>query len=209
MPQIPVYNQEGKEAGTLELSKAVFGVPVKEALVAEVALAQQANSRTSIAHTKMRGDVRGGGRKPWKQKGTGRARQGSIRSPQWRGGGIVFGPRSLRNFTVKINKKTRQAVLRMVLSDKVANQKLVVIDILPQDGKTKTMAMVRRALPGAGRKALVVLDTKDEPVIRAFANVPRTVTIAARSLNVVELLRHEYIIASKSAIAAIESVYAS
>ncbi|MEK7102192.1 MAG: 50S ribosomal protein L4, partial [Patescibacteria group bacterium] len=177
MPQVPVYNQAGKEAGTLELSKAVFGVRVKEALVTEVTLAQQANSRTAIAHTKMRGDVRGGGKKPWKQKGTGRARQGSIRSPQWRGGGVVFGPRSARNFSVKINKKTRQAVLRMVLSDKVVNKKLIVIDLLPQDGKTKTMAVVRRVLPGAGRKARVVLDTKDEPIIRAFANVPRTVTI--------------------------------
>lgn len=208
MPQVPVYNQEGKTAGVLELSKAVFGVPVKEQLVADVALAQQANKRVSIAHTKMRGDVRGGGRKPWKQKGTGRARQGSIRSPQWRGGGIVFGPRSNRSFTVKINKKTRQIALRMVLSDKVANQKLIVVDTLPQDGKTKTMAVVRRALPGAGRKALVALDTKDTLTLRALANVPRTVTIAARSLNVVDLMRYEYIIAPKSAIAAIESVYA-
>lgn len=208
MPQVAVYNYDGKEIGVLELSKAVFGVPVKEQLVADVALAQQANKRVSIAHTKMRGDVSGGGKKPWKQKGTGRARQGSIRSPQWRGGGVVFGPRSERSFTVKINKKIRQTALRMVLSDKVANKKLVVVDLFPQDGKTKTMAVVRRVLPGAGRKALIVLDAKDALTLRALANVPRTVTIAARSLNVVDLMRHEYIIAPKSAIAAIESVYA-
>ena len=203
-----MYNHEGKETGTLKLSTAVFGVPVKELVVAEAARAQQANSRAVIAHTKMRGDVRGGGRKPWKQKGTGRARQGSIRSPQWRGGGVIFGPRSDRSFAVKVNKKIRQTALRMVLSDKVAAQKFVVVDGLPTDAKTKTMAAVRRALPGAGRSALVVLGEKNDAFIRAFCNVPRTATQSARSLNVVDLLRSEYIIAPKEAVTVIESVYA-
>lgn len=208
MPKVAVYNHEGKETGTLELSKAVFGVPIKEQIVAAVVRGEETNRRQPIAHTKMRGDVRGGGRKPWKQKGTGRARQGSIRSPQWRGGGVIFGPRSERSFAVKINKKVRQAALRMVLSDKAADHKFVVVDGLPIDGKTKTMAAVRRALPGAGRPALVVLGAKNDAVIRGFRNVPRTATQSARSLNVVDLMRYEYIITSKDAIAVIESVYA-
>lgn len=208
MPAVALYNHEGKEVGTLELSKAVFGVPVKEEVVAAVAAGMQTNRRQPIAHTKMRGEVRGGGKKPWKQKGTGRARQGSIRSPQWRGGGIIFGPRSERSFTVKINKKVRQAALRMVLSDKAADGKFVVIDGLPTDGKTKTMVAVRKALPGAGRPALVVLGAKDDAVIHGFSNVPRTETQSARSLNVVDLLRYEYVIAPKDAVTVIESVYA-
>lgn len=208
MPQVSVYNHEGKETGTLDLSKAVFGVPIKELIVAEAAHAQEANSRIVTAHTKTRGEVRGGGRKPWKQKGTGRARQGSIRSPQWRGGGVIFGPRSNRSFAVKINKKIRQAALRMVLSDKVNERKFVVVDGLPADAKTKTMAAVRRALPGAGRPALVVLGEKNDAFIRAFRNVPRTATQSARSLNVVDLMRYEYIITSKDAVSVIESVYA-
>lgn len=208
MPAVALYNHEGKEVGTLELSKAVFGVPVKETVVAAVAAAMQTNRRQPIAHTKMRGEVRGGGKKPWKQKGTGRARQGSIRSPQWRGGGIIFGPRSERSFAVKINKKVRQAALRMVLSDKAADGKFVVIDGLPTDGKTKTMVAVRKALPGAGRPALVVLGAKDEAVIRGFSNVARTETQSARSLNVVDLLRYEYVIVPKDAVTVIESVYA-
>lgn len=192
----------------MELSPAVFGVSVKETVVAEAARAQAANSRVAVAHTKLRGEVRGGGRKPWKQKGTGRARQGSIRSPQWRGGGIIFGPRSERNFAVKVNKKVRQVALRMVLSDKVKSQKLVVVDALPADGKTKTMVAVRRALPGAGRGALVVLTNKDAAVMRALVNIPRTSIMSARSLNVVDLLRHEYMIVPQSAIETIVSVYA-
>lgn len=208
MSKVAVYNFEGKEVGTLELSKAVFGVPVKAELVAAVVGGMQTNRRQPIAHTKTRGEVRGGGRKPWKQKGTGRARQGSIRSPQWRGGGIIFGPRSERSFVVKINKKVRQAALRMVLSDKASDGKFVVVDGLPTDGKTKTMTAVRKALPGAGRPALVVLGAKDDAVIRGFRNVARTATQSARSLNVLDLLRYEYVIVSKDAVSVIESVYA-
>ncbi len=208
MPIISVYNHEGKEIEKLEVSRDVFGVTVKEQLVAEAAFAQRAASRVARAHTKTRGEVRGGGKKPWKQKGTGRARQGSIRSPQWRGGGIIFGPLKERVFSVKINKKVRQAALRMVLTDKVASERLIVIDALPVEGKTKQMVAVRKALPGAGRKTMVVLNQKTDGVIRALRNVPRTDVIGARNLNVLDVLTHEYIMVEKSAIPVIESLYA-
>ncbi|MBI4098660.1 MAG: 50S ribosomal protein L4 [Candidatus Magasanikbacteria bacterium] len=208
MPQVSVYNHEGKTLETLEVSAKVFGVPVKEQVVAEAVFAQQAEHRVARAHTKTRGEVRGGGKKPWKQKGTGRARQGSIRSPQWRGGGIIFGPLKERVFAVKINKKVRQAALRMVLSDKVLSERLIVIDALPAEGKTKQMVAVRKALPGAGKKAMVVLNQKTDAVIRALSNVPRTDVMGARNLNVRDVLQHEYLIVEKSAISVIESLYA-
>lgn len=208
MPKVSVYNQEGKAVETLELSKQVFGVPVKEQVVAEAAFAQRAARRVARAHTKTRGEVRGGGKKPWKQKGTGRARQGSIRSPQWRGGGVIFGPRSERVFAVKINKKVRQAALRMVLTDKVLSERFIVIDALPAEGKTKQMVAMRKALPGAGKKTMVVLNQKADTVIRALRNVPRTDVVGARSLNVLDALVHEYVIVEKSTIPVIESLYA-
>jgi len=208
MPKISVYNHEGKAVETLELSAQIFGVPVKEQVVAEAVFAQEAAHRVARAHTKTRGEVRGGGKKPWKQKGTGRARQGSIRSPQWRGGGVIFGPRSQQVFAVKINKKVRQAALRMVLTDKVLSERLIVIDALPADGKTKQMVAVRKALPGAGKKTMIVLNHKTDGVIRALRNVPRTDVMGARNLNVRDVLKHEYVMVEKSAIPIIESLYA-
>ncbi|KAA0205979.1 50S ribosomal protein L4 [Candidatus Uhrbacteria bacterium] len=128
MPNVSIYSQDGKSVGEMSLPEAYFGVKAKPKLVHEVLVAQQANRRKAVAHTKNRGEVSGGGKKPWKQKGTGRARQGSIRSPQWVGGGIVFGPRAERNFSVKVNRKAKQKALFMALSDKVANKSLLVIE---------------------------------------------------------------------------------
>lgn len=208
MAHVSVYNSLGKEIEKLNVSDAVFAVKIKESVVAEAALAQQSNRRVAIADTKMRGEVRGGGIKPWKQKGTGRARHGSIRSPLWKGGGVTFGPTSDRSFLKKINKKTRQAALRMVLSDKVKEQKLIVIDALPSTGKTKDMALVRKALPGAGKRMMIALDKRVDAVTRTLANMPRTDVQSARSLNVVDLLAHEYILIEKSTVSVIESLYA-
>ena len=140
MPSVSIYNFEGKVVGTRELPAAVFGVPVKPGLLQQAVTAQQANRRVAIAHTKTRGEVRGGGRKPWKQKGTGRARHGSIRSPIWIGGGITFGPRSNRNFTLKINHKVRRRALLMSLSAKVAEAALMVVDDVKPVGKKSKQA---------------------------------------------------------------------
>ncbi len=185
---IPVYNAQGKEIEQLQVADGVFGVDVKEHIVAEVMHAQRAAGRTVLAHAQERSEVRGGGRKPWRQKGTGRARAGSTRSPLWKGGGVTFGPRKDRNFAVKVNKKVKKAALKMVLSDKASSGQLVVVDQLPADGKTKGMATLRKALPGGGRKALVALASKDENVLRALSNVPKTSAIAAQNVNVLDLL---------------------
>jgi len=205
--KISVYNKEGIEVEKLELSEAIFNVPVKENLVAEVAEMQRANSRQILAHVKERGEVRGGGRKPWRQKGTGRARHGSIRSPLWRGGGVTFGPRNSRVFNKKINKKVKEAVFRMILSDKAANDKLVVIDVIPASGKTKEMSQARKSLPGAGRKMMVALDKKDDAVIRALSNLPKTEIISVKSLNLLDLLKNEYLLVAKDAVKVIEKYY--
>jgi large subunit ribosomal protein L4 len=207
MAQVPVYNSEGKEIEKLELSDAVFGVKVKEHVVAEAMHAQRAAGRPVLAHVKERGEVRGGGRKPWRQKGTGRARHGSIRSPLWRGGGVTFGPRKNRSYGKKINAKVRKSALRMVLTDKAKSGLFIVLDALPNDGKTKTVAAARKALPGSGRKVLIVMDVKDDAAIRAFSNLPKTDVISAKSLNVLDLLNHQYVLVPKRAVKVIEKVY--
>lgn len=205
---IPVYNAEGKEVEQLQVADGVFGVDVKEHIVAEAMHAQRAAGRDAIAHAQERSEVRGGGRKPWRQKGTGRARAGSTRSPLWKGGGVTFGPRNTRNFSVKINRKVKKAALKMVLSDKVQSGQLVVVDQLPSDGKTKGMAALRKALPGGGRKALVALASKDDNVMRALSNVPKTSTIAAQNVNVLDLLNNQYLLTTKEGVKVMERVFA-
>ncbi|MDO8584242.1 MAG: 50S ribosomal protein L4, partial [bacterium] len=141
MAQASLYNQQGKDIGTVELSDVIFGVKPEAALVHEVSVAMRANKRRPVASTKTKGEVRGGGKKPWAQKGTGRARQGSIRSPNWVGGGIAFGPNSERNFEVKINKKAKRKALFMALSDKLNDKRIIVVDqITVEPAKTKTAA---------------------------------------------------------------------
>jgi large subunit ribosomal protein L4 len=202
--KIDIYNKDGKQEGKMELSDAVFGVDIKESVVHKVYLAQINNARQPWAHTKDRSDVSGGGRKPWRQKGTGRARHGSIRSPIWKGGGVTFGPRNTQNSKQKVNKKTNVQAVKMCLSDKVHENKLIVIDGLVSNGKTKQMAELRNLLPGAG-KTTVVLSAKDESSLnRATRNIPKLDLQRAIDVNVVDLLNHQYVITNKEGVKVLE-----
>lgn len=202
--KIKVYNQAGVEAGDLELSESVFGVKPKKSVVHQVFVALMANAREPWAHTKGKGDVRGGGKKPWKQKGTGRARHGSIRSPLWRGGGVTFGPKNVRNFKQKINHKMNQLAVRMCLSDKVFNNQLVALEDSAFDGKTKTMANLRKALPGAGRTTLWLMPKKDEQLVKSARNLVRVDLKMAKDVSVKDLLNHQYIIVTKKGVEQLE-----
>ena len=205
---VAIYDQKGKPVGEQALTPAVFGVAVKPVVVHEAAVAQQANARPSLAHTKTRGEVRGGGKKPWRQKGTGRARHGSIRSPIWVGGGVTFGPRSERNFSVKINRRTRNLALRMTLSDKVADGMFLVLDSLTlPEYKTKSLLAVIGALPVKTRKTLLVLPVRDEKLTRSARNIPGIRTVNAASLSVMDILNAGRIVTSKEGVARIEAVY--
>lgn len=208
MSSVKVYNMSGKVVGEQALPDRLFAVPVKADVVHQVAVAQQANSRQVLAHTKTKGEIRGGGRKPWKQKGTGRARQGSIRNPQWRGGGIVFGPRSNRNFSLKVNKTMKQAALAMVLSDKVANDKLVVLDqFTVPAAKTKQLRDALKALPSGASKTLLSLGDLDTNVVRAAQNLSKIAFCSANSLNVVDLLNYDYLVLDQAAVAKMEKAF--
>ena len=201
MATVKLYNQQGAVIGDLALDKDLFEVAPNMALVHEATVAQTANGRVVLAHTKNRGEVAGTGKKPWKQKGTGRARAGSRRSPIWVGGGITFGPNSDRNFSVKMNRKARRKALAMVLTDKLVSGKFVAIDSLKLDqAKTKAFAGILSKLPSAGKKTIVVLEPKNAEAVRAARNLPRISTIPADSVNVVDLLAHNFVLASKEAI---------
>jgi len=201
MPKVKVYNLNGEVVQELELSEAVFGVKVKPAVVHQVVEAQDSNSRQVIAHAKGRSEVRGGGRKPWRQKGTGRARHGSIRSPLWKGGGVTFGPTKERNFKKEINQKVKTLALRMVLSDKAAYQHLILVEdlILPQS-KTKVLMNVLNKLPIKNKSVLIALAKKNEPVILSSRNLPQVATEPLASLNVVDLLKFEYLLTTVEAV---------
>ncbi len=203
MVKVPVYNQEGKEVSTIELVDTVFGVAMNEALVYQVYIVQEANARLPWAHTKNRGDVRGGGKKPWKQKGTGRARHGSIRSPIWKGGGITFGPRNERNYTRKINDKMKQKAVTMCLSEKLGAQQLVVVDSLSMTGKTKELATMKRQLPVKG-EILLIVDRLDQNISRAVRNMTSCVVERAQDVNVSDLLRNQSVIVTKGAVEALQ-----
>lgn len=208
MATVKLYNQDGKAVGELALDAGLFEVKVNPALVHEAVIAQRANSRMAVAHTKDRGEVAGSGKKPWKQKGTGRARHGSRRSPIWVGGGVTFGPRNDRNFTVKINRTARRAALAMVLTDKVKSDRFVAVDSLElKDGKTKFVSSMLGKLPLSEKKTLIVLEPGNLKVVRAARNLQRVSTISAKSLNVIDLLAHDRVIASKQAIEALTSTY--
>lgn len=208
MPKISIYNQEGKAVGELALNDAHFGVKPNPALVHEVVVAQRANARKAIAHTKTRGEVRGGGKKPWKQKGTGRARQGSIRSPQWVGGGITFGPTSERNFSQKVNKKAKRAALFMALSDKVASSRLVVLDAMnTEPAKTKLAAQVMKNLP-VERTVLIVAPGSSPSLMRMVRNLPNVKLVTANSVNIEDVLGYRSVVFLKDAVAAFDKIYA-
>jgi len=200
--KLPVYNLEGTEVGQKELDPKYFGVEVKPELVQQSVEAQLANSRIVLAHTKGTGDVRGGGKKPWRQKGTGRARHGTIRSALWKGGGITFGPTKERNFTKSINKKAKTKALFMALSDKVSHQRLVLVDDLNlAEAKTKKFKEILDKLPLKAKTALIILDKKNENVMRSSRNLPKVLTESLVSLNIVDLLKHEYLLLPEKAIA--------
>jgi large subunit ribosomal protein L4 len=206
MAKVAVYNMEGKEVDSIELNDSIFGVEVNEHLVHMAVLQQLANNRQGTQKAKTRSEVSGGGRKPWRQKGTGHARQGSTRSPQWTGGGVVFAPVP-RDYSFKMNKKEKRAALKSVLTSKVADEKLVVVDELKLDEiKTKKFVEVMKNLKV--EKALVVLDGMDQNVIASAANIPTVKTVQTNELNVFDALKYDTVVVTKAAVETIEEVYA-
>ncbi len=208
MAKVTLYRQDGEKTGELELDAALFEVDANPALVHQAVVAQQANARQVIAHTKGRGEVRGGGKKPWKQKHTGRARHGSSRSPIWVGGGITFGPTKERNFSKKLNRAAKRAALAMTLTDKVRSDKFVAVDSLQfVEPKTKQAAALLQRLPCAGKKTLVVSEPDNRVIARLTRNLPQVDAISAKSVNVVDVLNHEYVLASRDAVSAMEQTF--
>ncbi len=203
---VKVYNKQGKDAGTMALPDEMFNVEISEALVHEAVVCQRANAREVIANAKDRSAVRGGGRKPWRQKGTGRARHGSRNSPIWSGGGVTFGPMKNRNFSIKMNRKARRKAFFMVLSDKLANDALVVVDDLAMpEGKTKDFKETVNALPLKGKKSMFVIDSANIALRRAAKNLISVSTIAPNSLNVVDALKANTIVIGKAELEAMIS----
>ena len=206
MANVTVYNMEGNEVGTMELNDAVFGVEVNEHLVHLAVVRQLANNRQGTQKAKTRSEVSGGGRKPWRQKGTGHARQGSIRAPQWTGGGVVFAPVP-RDYEVKMNKKERRAALKSALTSKVQDNKLVVVDSLAlAEAKTKEMQKVLTNLKAD--KALVITAADDQNVVIAARNIADVQTATVSTMNVYDVMNHNTVIVTKDAVASIEEVYA-
>ncbi len=206
MANISVYNMEGNEVGTMELNDAVFGVKVNEHLVHQAVVRHLANKRQGTQKAKTRAEVRGGGRKPWRQKGTGHARQGSIRAPQWTGGGVVFAPVP-RDYSKKMNKKERRAALRSALTSRVEAEKLIVLDELKL-GEIKTKEMQRILNNLKVEKAVIVLPEKDEKVVLSARNIPNVATISSDMLSVYDVMKYSTVIMTKAAVASIEEVYA-
>ena len=206
MANVSVYNMEGKEVGTIELNDAVFGVEVNEHLVHMAVVAQLANKRQGTQKAKTRSEVSGGGRKPWRQKGTGHARQGSTRSPQWTGGGVVFAP-TPRDYTITLNKKEKRAALKSALTSRVNENKFVVVDELKFDEiKTKNFKAVMNNLKVS--KALVVLADNDQNTVLSARNIPEVKTSLVNTINVFDILKYNTVVATKAAVASIEEVYA-
>ena len=206
MANISVFNIEGKEVGSIELNDAVFGVNVNEHLVHMAVVAQLANKRQGTQKAKTRSEVSGGGRKPWKQKGTGHARQGSTRSPQWKGGGVVFAP-TPRDYRKDLNKKEKRAALKAALSNAVADQKLVVVDSIHFDEiKTKKFQAMLDALKL--KKAFVLLDQNDEKTILSARNIEDVKTAQVNEINVYDVMKYGTVLATKAALEKLEEVYA-
>ena len=206
MATVTVKNMQGEDVGTMELSDSIFGIKANKNAVHLAVVQHLANRRQGTKSTKTRSEVRGGGRKPWRQKGTGRARQGTIRAPQWKGGGVVFAPKP-RDFSFRVNKKLKRLALKSVLSDKLANEKLVVLDRLEfPEIKTKQMVNVCTSLDI--NKALVVIDSPgDENVILSARNIPAIKTAYYNTINVYDILNHDSLVVTKGAIEKIQEVY--
>ena len=207
MANVAVYNMEGKEVDKIELNDSIFGVEINEHLVHMAVLQQLANKRQGTQKAKTRSEVRGGGRKPWRQKGTGHARQGSTRSPQWTHGGIVFAPKP-RDYSFSVNKKVKRLAMKSALSSKVAADELIVVDkIACDDYKTKTMVEMLKAI-GSEKKTLIVLPEVDSKVIKSANNIPGVKTCQYNEINVYDILNADKLVIAESAIAKIEEVYA-
>lgn len=211
MPKVAVYNMKGEKVKERELENDIFGVDIDPELVSAAVRAQELNARQVIAHTKDRSEVRGGGRKPWRQKGTGRARHGSIRSPLWRGGGVTFGPRKERNFQVKLNKKIKRKALLMCLSDKVKNNKFIVVDDIQfTSNKTKEAISLLENVSLKKQKknsVLVVLPSQKKELRRAFQNIPGVSLLDAKSLNVRDIIKKEAVLLSDDCVDVITQMY--
>lgn len=204
MAKIPVYNQEGKEVEQLSIRDAIFHTKVNSGLLQEVIVGFLADRREANAHTKYRSEVRGGGKKPWRQKGTGRARHGSTRSPIWRGGGVTFGPRNTRNYTKKINAKAKRRAVCMALTEKFENKKVVVVDTLTvKEPKTKLLLAAIKNLPKL-RHAILMLDANYKIAVQAAKNAKGIAVIPPKSINAYDILRHDGLIITKAAVKQLE-----
>jgi large subunit ribosomal protein L4 len=212
--KIPVYNLSGEKTKDIDLSNRIFGVEPKTEVIHQVVVAQSANARQILAHTKGKGDGRGGGKKPWRQKGTGRARHGSIRSPLWKGGGVTFGPTKDRNFSKGVNRKQKQLAMAMCLSDKVVDNSFVVFEnIESKEGKTKELrdwiSEIKSKLSDIkdNKRFLLVIDGKDDNIKKAVRNLDKVEAILADSLNCVDILKADTIFASEKAVNRIDNHY--
>lgn len=200
MSSCKIYNQEGKETSEIELNEAIFGLPWNADLVHQAIRVAFANKRQILASTKDRSEVKGGGRKPWKQKGTGRARHGSIRSPLWKGGGITFGPTSKRNFKLKINKKMAQKAILTALSAKARDNEILILDYLKlSTSKTKEMAKIMKNFPQV-KNGLMIMPDINENIKRAASNLPNLEVISINNLNVLNILKYQHLILTKDVI---------
>ena len=206
MAKVSVFNMEGKEVGSMDLNDSIFAVEINEHLVHMAVVQQLANNRQGTQKAKTRSEVSGGGRKPWRQKGTGHARQGSTRSPQWTGGGVVFAP-TPRDYSFKLNKKEKRAALKSALTSVVNENKFIVLDELKLDSiKTKDFAKVLTNLNV--EKALVVLDTNDQNVVMSAKNIPTVKTALTNTINVYDILKYNTVVVTKAAVDQIQEVYA-
>lgn len=206
MAKVSVYNMEGAKVGDVDLKDSIFGVEVNEHLVHMAVVAQLANKRQGTQSAKTRSEVRGGGRKPWRQKGTGHARQGSIRAPQWTGGGVVFAPKP-RDYEIRLNKKEKRATLKSALTSRVNEEKFYVIDEIKCDEiRTKTMVGLLKGLDV--KKALIVLKDNDRNVICSARNIPDVKTAQTNTINVFDILKYDAVIIDKAALETVEEVYA-
>jgi len=204
----PVYNLDGKEDGQITLPKEIFEVKFNADLVHQIMVSLMANRRQTSAHAKFRGEVRGGGKKPWRQKGTGRARHGSIRSPLWKGGGVTHGPRNERIWEREIPKKMRRKALLMVLSEKAKNKQIVVLDKFEiEKPKTKEVAKVLAKLPGATESKMIILPAHDKNIYLSARNIKKTGVLEARNVNVLDLLNYKYLLLTKGSIKAIQETF--
>ena len=207
MPKVNVYNVLGEQVDEIDLKDSIFGVEINEHAMYEMVKNHLANKRQGTQSVKTRAEVRGGGRKPWRQKGTGRARQGSIRSPQWKGGGVVFAPKP-RDYSYNVPKKIRRVAMKSALSSKVLENEIIVLDELNLvEPKTKELVKILESIK-AGKKALIVMDEKNDNIIKSVNNIPNVKTTLVNTLNVYDILNYDYFVITKGAVSKVEEVYA-